>query len=229
TAQLTDLAHHVGRRDGDVEVEPAVLDLLDVLHADVVGACLLGLLDALTLGEHEDAHRLAGAVGQDHGAAHDLVGVARIDAEPDRDLDGFVELREGRGFHELERGGRVVQRVVPPGHDRQRLLELLSVLRHQSTTWKPIERAVPSIMRIADSMEAALRSGILVVAISRTCWRVTFPTLSRFGTAAPLSTPAAFFRSTAAGGVFVMKVKVRSEKTVISTGMISPACDCVRA
>src|SRR5690242_12731886 len=41
--------------------------------------------------------------------------------------------------------------------------------------------------------------------------------------------PASFFRSTAAGGVFVMKVKDLSEKMVISTGRIVPASFWVRA
>ena len=48
------------------------------------------------------------------------------------------------------------------------------------------------------------------------------PTLLRFGSPEPLSSPIACLISTAAGGVFVMKVKERSSKTVISTGMIVP-------
>src|SRR5260221_11797970 len=37
-AETADLSHHVGRRDGDVEVEPAALDLLrEILRADRVG------------------------------------------------------------------------------------------------------------------------------------------------------------------------------------------------
>src|SRR5436305_5715181 len=40
--------------------------------------------------------------------------------------------------------------------------------------------------------------------------------------------PASFFRRTAAGGVFVMKVKDLSEKIVISTGRIV-SWPCVRA
>ena len=49
----------------------------------------------------------------------------------------------------------------------------------------------------------------------------TFPTLSRLGTPEPLLSLAAFRRSTAAGGVFVMKEKLRSAYTVITTGMIA--------
>ena len=49
------------------------------------------------------------------------------------------------------------------------------------------------------------------------------------GSADPFSRPAAFFKSTAAGGVLVMNVNERSAKTVITTGMMSPACCAVRA
>src|SRR5213078_695835 len=41
--------------------------------------------------------------------------------------------------------------------------------------------------------------------------------------------PAASLISTAAGGVFVMKVNERSSKTVISTGMMRPFWSCVWA
>ncbi len=55
-------------------------------------------------------------------------------------------------------------------------------------------------------MSAALRSGILSLAISSTCFMVTVPTLSRLGSEEPFAIPTARFRSTAAGGVLVMKV-----------------------
>ena len=68
-----------------------------------------------------------------------------------------------------------------------------------------------------------------VVAISRTWSRVIRPTLVVCGTPEPLVTPAAFLISSAAGGVLVTKVKVRSSKIVISTGMTLPRCDSVAA
>jgi len=71
-------------------------------------------------------------------------------------------------------------------------------------------RAVPSTIRIAASTSLALRSFIFSSAISFTCWRVTVPTLFLFGVPEPLARPAAFFRRTAAGGVFRIKEKVRS-------------------
>src|SRR5512141_1668056 len=93
----------------------------------------------------------------------------------------------------------------------------------------PIERAVPSTCFIAPSMLMAFRSFILSSAISRTCLRLTLPTLSLFGTPEPFSTPAALRKSTAAGDVFSTKVKEPSVKTVISAGITSPGRLDVRA
>ena len=63
---------------------------------------------------------------------------------------------------------------------------------------------------MAVSTEAAFRSGIFCVAISRTCFSVTLPIFSLFGVPEPLGIPAAFSSRTAAGGVLVTKVKLRS-------------------
>ena len=92
----------------------------------------------------------------------------------------------------------------------------------------PMLRAVPSIMDVAASIDAAFRSDILDSAISRAFARGSFATFVLFGSPDAFSMPAAFFSKTAAGGVFVIKVKERSSKTVISTGMMSPACFAVR-
>ena len=87
-AELADQAHRVGRRERDVELEPAGLDLLDqVLAADLVGAGAERLLGLLALGEDRDADDLAGAVREHDRAADHLVGVARIDPEPEVRLD----------------------------------------------------------------------------------------------------------------------------------------------
>jgi hypothetical protein len=56
-----------------------------------------------------------------------------------------------------------------------------------------------------------LRSVILVLAMSSSCWRVSFPTLILFGSLEPdpgffaVGRPAAFLIRTAAGGVFVIR------------------------
>ena len=87
-AEPADHAHRVGRRERDVELEPAGLDLLDqVLAADLVGAGAERLLGLLALGEDGDPDDLARAVRQDDRAADHLVGVARVDAEPEVGLD----------------------------------------------------------------------------------------------------------------------------------------------
>ena len=98
-----DGAHHVGRRDDGVEVDPAALDLLDELFAaDEVGAGFLRFLLLLAAGDGQHALGLAEPVRQHDRAAHHLVGVLRIDAEPQRQLDGLVELRELDFLHERD-------------------------------------------------------------------------------------------------------------------------------
>src|SRR5665811_1949017 len=99
--------------------------------------------------------------------------------------------------------------------------------RHSTVT--PMLRAVPSTIFMAAAMSFALRSGILVSAISRTWSRVILPTLTLWGVAEPDLRLAAFLMSSAAGGVFVMKVNDRSSKIVISTGMIVPRMASVAA
>src|SRR2546423_13016305 len=81
---------------------------------------------------------------------------------------------------------------------------------HRYSTVRPMLRAVPSMVLIADSRFVVFKSGIFVRAISSIFAREIVPTLSLFGRPDPFSTPAAFFRRSAAGGVFVSKVKERS-------------------
>ncbi len=83
-------------------------------------------------------------------------------------------------------------------------------------------RAEPAMVRTAASMSAAVRSGSFALAISSSCARVTVPTLLVFGSPLPFAMPAALRNSTAAGGVLVMKVKLRSAYTVITTGIGRP-------
>jgi hypothetical protein len=74
----------------------------------------------------------------------------------------------------------------------------------------------------AASIVVAFRSGIFVWAMALTWAAEIEPTLVLCGSALPLSTPAAFLISSAAGGVLVTKVKLRSSKMEISTGMMLP-------
>ncbi len=61
----------------------------------------------------------------------------------------------------------------------------------------PMERAVPLMLLIAVSTEAAFKSGIFCVAISRTCFSVTLPIFSLcLACRNPSRSPAAFFSRT---------------------------------
>src|SRR5450631_485937 len=83
-------------------------------------------------------------------------------------------------------------------------------------------RALPAMVRTAASRLPAVRSGIFSLAISSSCLRETLPTLEVFGVALPFAMPIALAMSTEAGGVFMMKVKLRSLYTVITTGVGNP-------
>src|SRR5438067_8235273 len=86
-----------------------------------------------------------------------------------------------------------------------------------------MERAVPFTCSIAEFKSKLFKSGILILAISSTCFSVILPTLFLCGSADPLARFTARLISTGTGGVLVMKVKERSEKIVITTGMIRPS------
>ena len=81
---------------------------------------------------------------------------------------------------------------------------------------------MPATCFLAASRSLALRSGILVWAISVSCFSVIVPTTSRPGVSDAFSSPAAARSRTGVGGVLVMKVNERSSKMVISTGTIVP-------
>src|SRR5437667_8864959 len=91
---------------------------------------------------------------------------------------------------------------------------------HYATS-TPMLRAVPFTQRTAASRSKQLRSGILILAISSTCFSVILPTLFLFGSAEPFARLTARLINTGTGGVLVMKVNDRSEKIVITTGIIS--------
>ncbi len=76
-----------------VEVEAALGDLVDQLvGADDVGTGGARLLGTVTGREDQDPGGLTGAVREVDGAADHLVGLARVDAQTQGDLDGGVEL-----------------------------------------------------------------------------------------------------------------------------------------
>ena len=70
----------------------------------------------------------------------------------------------------------------------------------------PIERAVPSMIRIAASIDRRVEVRHLGLGDLFDLRLGHLAHLVRFGSPEPFSSPAAFFSSTAAGGVLVMKV-----------------------
>ena len=108
-AQLRHLGHHVRGGDQQIKVHLTGGNRVDQLViASQVGAGGLGGSHLLAPGDHGDANRLAGAVGQGHGGAQLLVGVLGIDAEARVGLERFIELGGGVLLDQLERlDGRV--------------------------------------------------------------------------------------------------------------------------
>ena len=84
-------------------------------------------------------------------------------------------------------------------------------------------------MLIAASKDAAFKSGIFISAISWILALEIVATFVLFGTPEPDLMLQAFFNKTAAGGVFVMKLKLLSAYTVITTGMIKSPLSAVLA
>ena len=74
----------------------------------------------------------------------------------------------------------------------------------------PMLRAVPSTIRIAASRSSAFRSGIFELGDLADLLHRDLADLVPVRHAEPFASPAAFLSSTAAGGVLVMKVNVRS-------------------
>ena len=78
------------------------------MQADIIGASLSGLFLFALVGQYKHAHLLARAVRQCRRASHHLVGMTRINPEPQIDIDRFVEFRaaclanQGTGIFERE-------------------------------------------------------------------------------------------------------------------------------
>src|SRR5262249_20245958 len=115
------------------------------------------------------------------------------------------------------------QRIMIPIRNREGEIAFFKLGKDPQTTSTPIERAVPFTEFIADSSVKLFRSGILILAISSTCFSVILPTRFLFGSAEPFASPQARLMSTGTGGVLVMNVNDRSEKMVMTTGMIRPS------
>ena len=127
-AEAPDAAHHVRRRDHGVEVHPSTEDLLDdLVTAHEVGARVLRFLLLVRAGNRQHALALAEPVGQDDRAAHHLVRMLRIDAEPQGHFHRLVELGE---LHLLNQGNRLLDGVLPVLDLRGGRREFLAVFCH---------------------------------------------------------------------------------------------------
>src|SRR4051794_31191598 len=205
--ELADDAHLVGRRDGDVEVVEALLDLRrEIRRADDVRAGLLGLARLLAVGEDGDARLAAGAVREHQRPAQLLLGVVDVQPEVEVRLDRLVELRRLAALQQTNGFDRRVQ--VLAIDLRAQVAVILAVFHRSVST--PIERAVPAMISIACSTSRAFRSVIFASAIDCSWSRRKRPTLSRFGSPEPFSSRSASLIRTAAGGVLVMKSNERS-------------------
>src|ERR1019366_3808978 len=91
------------------------------------------------------------------------------------------------------------------------------------TTSTPMLCAVPATERMAAARSKQFKSGILILAISSICACGIWPTLVLWGSGDPFARFTARLISTGTGGVLVMKVNERSEKMVITPGMIKPS------
>ena len=189
--------------------------------ANHLGSGICGGLGGIGLGEDSHADRFACAMGQHRHATQLLVGMPRIREGPQVQFHCFVEFGGGALLGQVHcfRGliGSVLVYLLGGG------VVSLTVLGHPYPSIStPMLRAVPSIIFMAASTVAALRSFCLVSAIWRTAERDTVPTLSWRGCSLPLVTPSAFRMSSEAGGVLVMNVNEVSSKIVISTWMMVP-------
>ncbi len=84
-------------------------------------------------------------------------------------------------------------------------------------------RAVPRTEFMAASTVKQFRSGILILAISSTCFSRDLADLGLVRLGRSLRQVYGALDQTGTGGVLVMKVNERSEKIVITTGMIRPS------
>src|SRR3954447_3670733 len=125
TTQAADERHHVRRGDGQVEIHVALLDCFgQIVGTDDVGSGVTGLLRSLAGCEHGDADVLTGSFRQRNSATDHLIGLARVYAQPDGDIDTLVERRLRHRLGQRHCLGRCEQLVPVEGLDR--ICELLS-------------------------------------------------------------------------------------------------------
>ena len=128
TSQATHLPHHIGSGNGDIEIEEVLL--IDsgnqVIGADEIRASFTRGLSRLTLSEHQHANRLTGAMRQRNRRTDRLIGVARIDAEPQMNLDRWVERCKRRFLQQFDRFFRRIEALPVNLFERLEILFTMS-------------------------------------------------------------------------------------------------------
>ncbi|MCY1351556.1 hypothetical protein D9M69_378260 [compost metagenome] len=165
-AQLTDDTHRVRGSDDHVVAQVATFHLgSQLIHAYAIGAGSQGSFSARTLGEHGNADAPASAVRQNGGTTNDLVGFTRIDAQVDGHVHGLLEL--GGSQFSQQFGGIFEAVLLASFYFFGDCLLALGQLSHYTpSTFRPMLRAEPAMLRTAASRSAAVRSAFLALAIS---------------------------------------------------------------
>src|ERR1035441_187513 len=93
-----------------------------------------GFANLVAARDHQNFFRLAQSVRQHDRAPHHLVGMLRIDAQPQRHFDRLVEFCV---FHFLQKWNRFLQRIRPQLNCLPRLLDILARLLHVPLSLPP--------------------------------------------------------------------------------------------
>ncbi|MCY1358930.1 hypothetical protein D9M69_454790 [compost metagenome] len=165
-AKLTNNTHRVRRGDDDVVVQVASFHFgSQFIHTDFLGAGSQSGFGSRALGEHGNADALTGAVRQNGGTTNDLVGFTRIDAQVDGHVHGLLEL--GGSQFSQQFGGIFEAVLLASFYFFGDCLLALGQLSHYTpSTFRPMLRAEPAMLRTAASRSAAVRSAFLALAIS---------------------------------------------------------------
>ena len=109
-SNAANLGHLIRGSDSNVEIDVALVDLLDQFSgADDVSASFLSGGSLLALSEDSNANVLTGAVRQGNGAANQLVSLARVNAQAEDNVNGGVEVLGGGLLSQLGGLDRTVQ------------------------------------------------------------------------------------------------------------------------
>src|SRR5690606_9356560 len=165
TENLTQLANNThGVRRGDDHVVVQITGLhfgSQIIHTDLVSTGSQGSFSARALGEHGNAYGFASAVRQNGGATYNLVGFTRVYTQVHGDVEGLGEL-DGRQLG--QQVGSFFEGVGLAGFNlgRNGLLALGQLSHYTPSTFRPMLRAEPAMVRTAASRSAAVRSACLV-------------------------------------------------------------------